>query len=237
MTPQSTAISLGIACASGAGLLAYSMFTPKSGLLCRTVWRGPSHHNHLALTFDDGPWPGSTEHVLDILHARGCLATFFVIGRYAKASPHLIRRIHAEGHQLANHTFDHHRAGLFRHTQYWVDQIRRTDDVIADITGARPLLFRPPMGFKSPPMAWALARTGHRVVTWSRRAGDGITTTSDRILNRLRNLDGGDIVLMHDGRDPASGRSLDATLAALPTLLNDLADQQLSLVTLDRLFA
>jgi peptidoglycan/xylan/chitin deacetylase (PgdA/CDA1 family) len=234
MTPSAN-IAAGAAAAAGAAVLSHALFAPRSGLLYPTTWRGRSDQPRIALTFDDGPWPGSTDVVLDTLARAGARATFFVIGRYAKAHPALIRRIHAEGHVLANHTHDHHRTGLFHGVQYWRDQIRHADEAIAEVTGVRPRYFRPPMGFKSPPLARALKGTGHRLVAWSRRAGDGVSTSPDRILGRLSQLHAGDIVLLHDGRDPASNRALDSTLIALPTILNTLAAQGIQAVGLDDL--
>lgn len=61
----------------------------------------------VALTFDDGPRAGTTDRVLDILRAEGTRATFFLIGRNAAAQPGLCRRIVAEGHTLAHHSFSH----------------------------------------------------------------------------------------------------------------------------------
>ncbi len=61
----------------------------------------------VALTFDDGPIPGTTDRVLDALRAEGARATFFCIGRNAAAHPALARRIVAEGHTLAHHSFSH----------------------------------------------------------------------------------------------------------------------------------
>lgn len=59
------------------------------------------------LTFDDGPNPHCTPEILDVLAEYGVPATFFVIGTYAKSQPELIRRIVAEGHEVANHTMTH----------------------------------------------------------------------------------------------------------------------------------
>ncbi len=222
--------------AAGAVIFANGMFNPRSSLLTPTIWRGDDaakDAGRIALTFDDGPWPGSTETILDQLNRVGAKATFFVIGRYAVAQPDLIRRIHAEGHLVANHTFDHDRAGLFRGTTYWTDQIQRTDDAIHSIIGERPQLFRPPMGFKSPRQASALRQSGHTVVTWSRRGRDGLTTTPQAIIQAVGSPRGGDVILLHDGRDPASQRPLDATAQALPTILQSVLDAGLTPARID----
>jgi peptidoglycan-N-acetylglucosamine deacetylase len=67
----------------------------------------PLADGEVVLTFDDGPWPGTTPRVLDAL-ARECVrATFFLIGRNASAHAQLVRRELAEGHTVAHHTYAH----------------------------------------------------------------------------------------------------------------------------------
>jgi peptidoglycan/xylan/chitin deacetylase (PgdA/CDA1 family) len=67
----------------------------------------PLQPKELVLTFDDGPIPATTPKVLDALKAECVHATFFLIGREAKAAPALARREAAEGHTVAHHTFSH----------------------------------------------------------------------------------------------------------------------------------
>jgi peptidoglycan/xylan/chitin deacetylase (PgdA/CDA1 family) len=67
----------------------------------------PLADHEVVLTFDDGPWPGTTPRVLAAL-ARECVhATFFLIGRNASAHPELVRRIAAQGHNVGTHTWSH----------------------------------------------------------------------------------------------------------------------------------
>ena len=54
------------------------------------------------LTFDDGPWPGTTPKVLDALKAECVRATFFLLGRNAAANPQIARRELAEGHRFGH---------------------------------------------------------------------------------------------------------------------------------------
>ena len=62
---------------------------------------------HLALTFDDGPHGTLTPRLLDILGRNNVKATFYVIGRNVAAYPGIARRLVAEGHEIANHTWSH----------------------------------------------------------------------------------------------------------------------------------
>ncbi len=233
LTTPTTAAAAGAAITAAAAVLSHALFVPQSNLFGQTDSRLCPTTNAVALTFDDGPLPGSTDAILDILGEHNTKATFFVIGRYAAAHPALIERIHREGHQLGNHTFDHHRTGLFHGRSYWKQQIERTNRAIAEVTGAAPRDFRPPMGFKAPPMVAAARALNHRIVAWSKRGFDGVTTTPERILHALRGIQPKDIVLLHDGRDPASRRELGATSKALPELLAVLRDRGLTPVRLD----
>ena len=66
-----------------------------------------SGHNEIILTFDDGPVPGVTDKVLDVLSEHNIKATFFVIGKNALAHPDLMKRILKEGHMVGNHSMTH----------------------------------------------------------------------------------------------------------------------------------
>jgi peptidoglycan/xylan/chitin deacetylase (PgdA/CDA1 family) len=67
----------------------------------------PLHARELVLTFDDGPWPGTTPRVLDALKSECVRATFFLLGRNAAAHPQLARRVLAEGHSVGHHSYSH----------------------------------------------------------------------------------------------------------------------------------
>ncbi|HWM80962.1 MAG TPA: polysaccharide deacetylase family protein [Pseudolabrys sp.] len=67
----------------------------------------PLGPKELVLTFDDGPWPGTTPRVLAALAAECARATFFMLGRNAAAAPQLARRVLSEGHTVAYHTYAH----------------------------------------------------------------------------------------------------------------------------------
>ncbi len=67
----------------------------------------PLNPKELVLTFDDGPWPGTTPKVLDALKIECVQATFFLLGRNVAANPQLVRRALAEGHSLGHHSYSH----------------------------------------------------------------------------------------------------------------------------------
>ena len=109
--------------ASGPVLAAGCAGNPNALGTSRTIVVDPAEHNRLGgfqyaeslpleekevvITFDDGPLPPYSTHILDTL-ARECVkATFFMVGRMARAYPQVVRRVDAEGHTLANHSQSH----------------------------------------------------------------------------------------------------------------------------------
>ena len=67
----------------------------------------PLQDKEVVLTFDDGPFPPTTRRVLTALADQCVHATFFLIGRNAVHSPDIVRRIAADGHTIAFHSWSH----------------------------------------------------------------------------------------------------------------------------------
>ncbi|MGH7245227.1 MAG: polysaccharide deacetylase family protein [Phycisphaerales bacterium] len=227
-------IAGGLIGAAAIAVLVHGTVVPQSRLLMPVLSRAANPAlPRVALTFDDGPWPEATGAILDLLKANCIHAAFFVIGQNAVRWPDLVRRMHDEGHIVGNHTFDHHRFGSFRGLSYWRDQLARTDNAVSSIIGLRPALFRPPMGIKSPLLAAILRETAHTPVTWNRRGLDGVDAQPETIVrNVTQKLRAGDIMLLHDGRDSASRRDAQSTVAALPEVIRSTRARELEFVSL-----
>jgi len=97
----------------------------------------------ITLTFDNGPEPGVTEHVLDVLAARGISATFFVIGRKltSRSGQALVTRARAEGHVIGNHSFFHLTPLGEASPEAAAHEIGATQELLGDLSPER--LFRP----------------------------------------------------------------------------------------------
>src|SRR5271154_6295144 len=97
---------VGVAGIATAGLLTYAALSAGSQLFGRTLIanRNP---NEIALTFDDGPNDPYTFQLLEILAAHKVRATFFMIGRFVRQRPDIVRAVHAAGHLIGNHTMTH----------------------------------------------------------------------------------------------------------------------------------
>jgi peptidoglycan/xylan/chitin deacetylase (PgdA/CDA1 family) len=177
----------------------------------------------VALTFDDGPDPVVTPQVLDVLRAHHARATFFVLGERAARHPELIRRMQREGHTVGTHTHRHRLRFHFGSPTYVQREIEDAVAVVAGILHARPTLFRPPQGLRTPCFVSGWRRTrGLTCVTWSVRGFDSLSTTADAIVGRVtQRLDPGAIVALHDGTGLGGASDREPTLAALDTLLTE----------------
>ena len=211
-------------------------FMPHNPALGRALWRGPADRPRAALTFDDGPSP-STPDVLDALAAEGVRATFFVLGRQVERHPDVVRRIVAEGHQLANHGYDHGIL-IFRGAAHVADQLTRTERAVERAAGpdAMSRLFRAPHGFRGPATALGARRAGYRMAAWTRGVFDSAEPGAATIARRASTaLAPGTILLLHDADGWAPGRPRHQTAEALPEICRAARARDLELVTLTEL--
>lgn len=191
---------------------------------------GRGRADHVAITFDDGPSTASTPRFLDLLADRNVIATFFLVGTQLRRDPAIAADIAAAGHELAVHGY-HHRNLLGRTPWAVRDDLTRARDLVADAAGREPRYFRPPYGVLSADGALAARRLGMRPVIWTSWARDWTATaTADSVLatlQRRRGVRGGATLLLHDADEFAAPGAWRATLAALPELLDIVADRGL----------
>ena len=172
----------------------------------------------VALTFDDGPWPHTTQQMLTILSQRQAPATFFVVGRQVERYPELVRREVAAGMALGSHSYSHPQPFNRLPVARIRDEITRGRRTLVPL-GIYPVGFRPPGGAASPAVTAAAQELGDRTVLWSVDPADwqpGVTANQlvQRVLAAARP---GAIVLLHDG-----GGNRSATVAALPAIIDGL---------------
>lgn len=163
-------ISVPAAVVATGGVAAYGAVHPRSQLFGPTICRTNSLRK-LAITFDDGPNPVITPKLLDLLDRYQAKATFFVIGRFVRECPELVRELAARGHVVGNHTETHPKL-LWRKPSQIVVELRLCHSAIANTLGAAPKWFRPPYGFRNPWVIPEATDLGYRTVMWTLIPGD-----------------------------------------------------------------
>lgn len=149
----------------------------------------------VALTFDDGPHSESTPRLLDILRRYEASATFFLVGRRAKAHSNLVAQIAREGHTVANHSWDHQSLVLLSGRQRR-EAVRRCQTAIAPY---HTRFFRPPYGHLDFESSLDLFLMGFKVVGWSLAAEDWRERDAEWMFEKLaRDVRPGRIILLHD---------------------------------------
>ncbi|MGO0060970.1 polysaccharide deacetylase family protein [Brevibacillus fluminis] len=141
--------------------------------------RATGHQQKIALlTFDDGPVGTTTKQILDVLDQHNAKAIWFVNGlqlakRHADGSftiksdkADLLLAIEKRGHLIGNHSFTHPNLRKIS-AERQREEIERTSQIIADITGKKPLYFRPPFGAFTPVSEEVCRHSGMQSINWS----------------------------------------------------------------------
>lgn len=197
------------------------------------VLRGSIDDNKVALTFDDGPDIRFTPQVLDVLNQYQVNATFFLMGARAAEHTDIVRRIHAEGNAIGNHSYWH--PNLTEESPGRIQwEANATDEVIEQILGFRPRLFRPPYGALNREVVELLGDMGYSVILWNVDSLDWRQLGADVISdNVLANTTPGSIILMHDGGDWTM--DLSGTVNSLHQIIPRLQQEGMEFVTIPEL--
>lgn len=192
------------------------------------LWEGPEERRWVALTFDDGPHPDVTPRILDSLRKAEAPGTFFVVGSHSQAKPDLVRRIHAEGHEVGNHTWTHR--PLTVGCCLPGAQVARTEELLQRLAPGSRRVFRPPFGLIGARGGSALARWGLTPIYWSVVPGDWDPLTPEVIRRRvLAEVHPGAVVVLH------GGRPWHRAVEAVDDLVSDLREREYEIVPLSRM--
>lgn len=206
------------------GLYLYGMFSPGADYFFVSL-RGkdlPMAPGAVLFRFDDGPDDRYTPQLLDLMREHGQRAVFAVTGENVLRSPHLIRRMHEEGHIIANHTFSHPYHVLLLPYRRMLEELAKTNDAVRAVTGSTPVYFCPPIGFTNPVMGRAQRALSLTPLMWDIRSLD-TQLPADKIVARVKKqLAPGKIVLFHDAVIPPGRADRTATVEAVRILGEEL---------------
>lgn len=194
----------------------------------RVVASVATRERYVALTIDDGPHPTTTPELLRVLRSHNALATFFLIGARAQCHPDLVRRIAADGHELANHLM-YDEPSIRLTAQEFGRQLAQVHELVAPFGDVR--FFRPGSGWFSARMLRDAAAQGYAC---------GLGTPlllatqyrNPRHTGRAlaRRAHPGAVIVLHEGAE-----SRDGVYAAADALLVELALRNLRVITLSEL--
>ena len=173
------------------------------------------------LTFDDGPSSTVTPMVLNILKKYNVKATFFMLGSSVENYPQLVKQVYKEGHSIGNHSYSH-KNRIYSSLDRFKSEIIKTNNLIYEITGNYPELFRPPYGKKlSTSYKSFLKEEGLRTYLWNADGGDtrGHNISASKIYKNVLNSLWGNkdiVIILHDSQGHSeSAKALKPIIKAL----------------------
>ncbi len=178
----------------------------------------------VALSFDDGPSPGTTPRLLEVLRAKNVAVSFFVLGNMVEKNPGILRQQIDEGHEVGSHTVTH--ANLARST---IEGIRweeaRMDEIFRETVQRTPELTRPPYGEINDAVR---QNVGRPLMLWSVDPEDWKYKDINEVVRRVESaVFDGAVVLMHD--------IYPSTVEAVGRIIDDLRAQGYEFLTISQL--
>ena len=221
-----------------AGALTYAALSAESQLFGPTLI-APAKPNEIALTYDDGPNPAATPHLLEVLARHDVRATFFLIGNFVRQCPALVREIAAARHLIGNHTMTHpwlpfHSATRIR------EELSACNKSLEDTLGAPIRYFRPPHGARRPYVLRTARELNLIPVQWNIIAGDwnpvDAATIASRVtrgITRNRRHNRASNIVLHDGGSLHLGAHRTPTVEATNQLLENYKNTAARFVTIE----
>lgn len=218
--------------------LASACTRPDSQLLGRTLVAG-ADSSEIALTYDDGPNDRSTPDLLQLLDRFQVKATFFLIGKFVRQQPRLVREVHAAGHLVGNHTMNHPFLAN-KPVRFIQDELLRCNRLLEDTLGAPVRYFRAPFGGRRPAVLRCARELGLEPVQWNVQGNDwepiGVAGILRRIRRGMRQAERqhrGSNILLHDGFDKFMSYDRTDSVLATESVLLDAKKRGQRVVTVD----
>lgn len=208
--------------------LFYGSYNVRSNFYLRTISSVKTARKQIAISFDDGPVPGYTDRILEVLKLHNVKAAFFCIGKRIRENEALLKQVYDEGHLIGNHSYSHDLWFDLFSSQKMDADLKMMSDAMQKVTGVKPRLFRPPYGVTNPNLKKAIQKNNFVAVGWNIRSMDTVIKDGQKLLEKVTgSLKPGAIVLFHD-----TGK---ATTDILSAFITRCRQQEYEIVRLDKL--
>ena len=229
----------GAAVTLAAGGYHYAALWPESQIFGPTLIAGEDAAE-MALTYDDGPNEPYTMQLLEVLARYNVRATFFMIGKYARLHPSIVRAVRHEGHTIGSHTMTHPRL-MYCSGKRIRAEIQDANALLEDIVGEQVHFFRPPFGSRRPEVLRVAREAGLTPVMWNvtgfdwnAKSARAIEIRVERGIVHNQNHNASTNVLLHDGSHLRMGTDRRRTVSATATLLGTIPRTGMHMVTVEQ---
>lgn len=215
----------------------YQSMSPTGQWYGHTFTGGARATKQLAITYDDGPNDPHTFRLLEILAKHQVRATFFLIGRYVRQRPDIVRQVIASGHVVGNHTFTH----PYLAVKSAADVRKELADcraAIQDAVGDHSNLFRPPFGSRRPAVLRIARELGLEPIMWNVTGYDWNAPPAAAIEKKVASqIHGGNVILLHDGGHRQMGADRSQTVQATDHLIARYKSEGYDFVTIPQMIS
>lgn len=226
----------GTAAAAAAAVTAgYQSMSPTGQWYGRTFTGLTRGAKQLALTYDDGPNHPHTFRLLEVLAKHNVHATFFLIGRFVRQRPDIVRDIVSAGHVVGNHTFTHPLLTLKNSAEVRTE-LENCRSALQDAVGEHSNLFRPPFGGRRPAVLRVARELALQPIMWNVTGYDWTAPPAEVIEQKVSSqVRGGNVILLHDGGHRQMGVDRSQTVLATDHLIAHYKTEGYEFVTIQQM--
>ncbi len=197
----------------------YQSMSPTGQWYGRTFTGLTRGAKQVALTYDDGPNDPHTCRLLEVLAKHNVHTTFFLIGRFVRQRPDIVREIVSAGHVVGNHTFTHPLLTLKNSSEVRTE-LENCRSALQGAVGEHSNLFRPPFGGRRPAVLRVAHELGLQPIMWNVTGYDWTAPPAEVIERKVSSqIRGGNVILLHDGGHRGIGADRSQTVLATDHLI------------------
>lgn len=191
------------------------------------IYKGNEEGAYVSLLINVAWGEEELDKMITILDRLGVRANFFIEGRYAENHKNQVLKLYNDGHVIGNHSYSHpSRWGGFTYEQY-VDEIKKTNEVLSSIINEPITYFAPPAGEFNDRTLKATYDQGMYTIMWTADTIDWKGDSADVLVSRvMKKLEPGTLVLMHPKPE---------TVIALESLITQLKEKGYQFKTIDEI--
>jgi peptidoglycan-N-acetylglucosamine deacetylase len=225
----------GVGIAIAASAAGYQSMAPTGQWYGRAFCGLSRRSKRIALTYDDGPNDAYTLQLLELLARHDVKATFFMIGSFVRQRPDIAREVLKAGHAIGNHTFTHQLL-IFKSGSQVRKELTDCQRAIEDVIGVHATMFRPPFGGRRPAVFRIARELGLEPIMWTVTGYDWDAESADEIERKVvRQMRGGDVILLHDGGHKALGTDRSKTITATERIIDRYKPQGSEFLTIPQM--
>jgi peptidoglycan/xylan/chitin deacetylase (PgdA/CDA1 family) len=209
-------------------ILFYGSYFIQARFYIKSICSFPTTKKQIAITFDDGPSKNYTPEILSALKENNIEAAFFCIGNRIAGNEEIVNRIKKEGHIIGNHSYSHDFWFDLFSSKKMINDINLMKEVVREIVGLSPKLFRPPYGVTNPNLTKAIIKSNHTSIGWNIRSMDTVIKDERKLMQKIKSaIKPGAIILFHD--------TCKITLDILPELIKYVKGEGYEIIRLDKM--